>query len=571
MNHNLLTITAQPHYTISTMNRLSLLQLQFILLIICTSLLTLSSSTKHTFTTKNDPRHIIGPIGIPFGFLNGGVYNVTVFDFELTLGRKSKHSENQGQSTLKYVEAGFLLKRFDSESEFSKYHETIMEQPSICVFESHRSEDYVSVDASNIDDDMLEEDDKFEVVYDNHHDNMNHHTSNVKTGGVFLSMNQPENSWKPHKATVTYSFTNKEDEGLYFLIYQLCPRDNQQKMGSNYVHSSFELDLHFKNYDNYGNPSYLTAGEMKLPAMYLYFSMSYALCFFLWAMNIRNIRSGKEAIWAPKDGNSATSRPSVHAIHHLMTILLAMKTVTVLFESIRYHQIKIHGHAAFISAVYFVSFVKGIFMFTVILLIGSGWSLVKTSLGDKEKKLIWIVLVLQVIDNIAVAVLSQETLGERTYEDWKGLLHFVDILCCCAILVPIVWQVNSLESIVESDTSNATGEEDENKSSSVITNVESEAPPTAHAAHTLTKLKQFQRFYVLVVAYIYFTRIIVYLFANFLGYKSTWLQYLATELGTLVFYAIVGVLFKPEEDNPYLQVSEDTKRPTETEIEFTST
>ena len=37
-----------------------------------------------------------------------------------------------------------------------------------------------------------------------------------------------------------------------------------------------------------------------------------------------------------------------------------------------------------------------------------------------------------------------------------------------------------------------------------------------------------------------------YLFANFLGYKLTWLRYLATELATLVFYAIVGVLFRPQ-------------------------
>jgi hypothetical protein len=73
----------------------------------------------------------------------------------------------------------------------------------------------------------------------------------------------------------------------------------------------------------------------------------------------------------------------------------------------------------------------------VILLIGSGWSLIKPVLGDKEKKIIWVVLVLQVIDNIAVAVLAQEAEGEKLYDDWSALLHLVDILCCCAILIPI--------------------------------------------------------------------------------------------------------------------------------------
>ena len=380
--------------------------LTIFMFIVLLSLVVQIEGTRHTFTTKNEDRHLIGPIGIPFGFLSGGVYNITVFDFQLSMAmdKKKKSTETDSSDPLKFVEAGFILKRFNSESDFSKYHETILESPNLCIFESHRSNDYVSTDPSNMDDDLLEEDDAFEVAYDGEEGGADHHTNNVGTSGVYLSMNQPERSWKPHTATITYSFTHKQDEGLYFLIYQLCPRDNVKKMGAGYVRSSFELDLHFKNFDTYGNPSYLTAGEMKLPGMYLYFSISYALCFLLWSMNIRNIRLGKDPIWTSRGGDA--SLPSVHAIHHLMTILLGMKTVAIFFEALRYHFIKIHGHAELVSAVYFtMNFVKGVFMFTVILLIGSGWSIVKTSLGDREKKLIWFVLVLQVIDNIAVAVL----------------------------------------------------------------------------------------------------------------------------------------------------------------------
>ena len=293
-----------------------------------------------------------------------------------------------------------------------------------------------------------------------------------------------------------------------------------------------------------------------LPLMYIYFSFSYALLFFFWASNIRNIRLGRDHnIWASREGEM--SRPVVYAIHHLMTLLLGLKTITVFFEAMRYYFIRIHGHAEFLSTVYYgMSFVKGIFMFTVILLIGSGWSLIKPVLGDNEKKIIWAVLVLQVIDNIAVAVLSQETEGEKLYDDWSAVLHFVDILCCTAILVPIVWQVNSLEAIVQSKTGSPGNEVsgDESKPS-VITDIESEVPASAETARTLQKLKQFQRFYMLVVAYIYFTRIVVYLFATMLGYRLTWLQYFVTELGTLVFYSVVGILFRPMVDNPYLEVS----------------
>ena len=77
-------------------------------------------------------------------------------------------------------------------------------------------------------------------------------------------------------------------------------------------------------------------------------------------------------------------------------------------------------------------------LFTVILLIGSGWSFLKPFLNIKEKRLIYFVLLLQIIDNIAVVILANETEGERPYEDWSALLHLVDILCCCAVLIPIV-------------------------------------------------------------------------------------------------------------------------------------
>jgi NADH:ubiquinone oxidoreductase subunit 3 (subunit A) len=95
--------------------------------------------------------------------------------------------------------------------------------------------------------------------------------------------------------------------------------------------------------------------------------------------------------------------------------------------------------------------------------------------------------------------------------------------------------------------------------------VESEAPATAEAAKTVQKLKQFRSFYLLVVVYIYFTRIAVYLFATCLGYRQTWLRYLFCELGTLLFYCIVGFLFRPVSDNPYLKVGNGNA---DVEIEF---
>ncbi|KAL3787726.1 hypothetical protein HJC23_012152 [Cyclotella cryptica] len=520
----------------------------------------ITTATKHTFTTHSDARHLIGPIGAPFGFLSGGVYNLTVFDFELTIGKPKRHTI-AGESTheaLEHVEAGFILKRFDSESDFSKFYETVSENPTACSFESHRNKGPVN---PNADDDQLGVDDMFQVQFDNEENA----SKNVGQFGVYLSMNEPKQSWKPKTPSISHKFIS-EEEGLYFLIFQLCPRVDKKINAE--IRSSFELDLSYKNLDSFGYESYLTAGEMPLPVMFLYFSISYGLLFLLWALNIRNIRLGKEQLWKSRanDAESSGGRPVVHAIHHLMTMLLGLKAATTFFEAARYHYIRVNGHAEFWSAVYFtMSFIKGTFMFTVILLIGSGWSLVKPFLNDKEKKIIWAVLVLQVVDNIAVVILTQETEGEKLYEDWSALLHLVDILCCCAVLIPIVWQVNSLEKSVDAQQTSQSDERSHLKNES-ITGIESEVPATAEAMRSIRKLKQFRSFYLLVVVYIYFTRIVVFLIATALGFRQTWLRYFITELGTLAFYTVVGFLFRPVEDNPYLEVGRNDLA--HVEIEF---
>ena len=165
------------------------------------------------------------------------------------------------------------------------------------------------------------------------------------------------------------------------------------------------------------------------------------------------------------------------------------------------------------------------------MLIGSGWSFVKPVINDKERKVIFFVLLLQIIDNIALVVLSIETEGEQKYDDWSAVLHMVDIICCCAVLVPIVWQVNALEQSIE--------ESGENEDTS----------------RALAKLQLFRSFYMLVVGYIYFTRIVVYLVGSGLGYKHTWLQYCLTEIATLAFYVGVGMKFKPMTENTYEKVA----------------
>jgi hypothetical protein len=75
------------------------------------------------------------------------------------------------------------------------------------------------------------------------------------------------------------------------------------------------------------------------------------------------------------------------------------------------------GHAEFWSVMYYtMSFVKSVFLFTVVLLIGSGWSFIKPFLTDREKCILFVVLVMQVLNNIAIVILASESEGERVYD-----------------------------------------------------------------------------------------------------------------------------------------------------------
>jgi hypothetical protein len=222
-------------------------------------------------------------------------------------------------------------------------------------------------------------------------------------------------------------------------------------------------------------------------------------------------------------------------------------------------------------------------------LIGSGWSFVKPFVTDREKKTIIGVLVLQVVNNIAIVFLTQETEGEIAFDRWTAILHLVDILCCSAVLMPVVWQVNQLEKNMEQnqhkgkeDTEDIGSEEEsfingqfDDEDDHIPENeIESRSNDDDDDENSVTiipdermasKLKLFRSFYILVIAYIYMTRIVVYLFAATLNYKHTWIPILVVELTTILFYMAVGYLFRPVSEKTYSHVG---KRKPKAQIEM---
>ncbi len=50
-------------------------------------------------------------------------------------------------------------------------------------------------------------------------------------------------------------------------------------------------------------------------------------------------------------------------------------------------------------------------------------------------------LVLQVLANVAYIIIESTEEGSSEYYLWKEILFLVDLICCGAILFPVVWSV----------------------------------------------------------------------------------------------------------------------------------
>lgn len=98
--------------------------------------------------------------------------------------------------------------------------------------------------------------------------------------------------------------------------------------------------------------------------------------------------------------------------------------------------------------------------------------------------MVWYIVICQVLANVAEIIIEESEEGDIEYKTWRDVFILVDLLCCGAIIFPVVWSIKHVEEAAHID---------------------------GKAAINLRKLKLFKHFYIMIFSYIYFTRIIVYL------------------------------------------------------------
>uniref|UniRef100_A0A5F8AKL9 G protein-coupled receptor 108 n=1 Tax=Macaca mulatta TaxID=9544 RepID=A0A5F8AKL9_MACMU len=184
------------------------------------------------------------------------------------------------------------------------------------------------------------------------------------------------------------------------------------------------------------NPDgFLSAAEMPLFKLYLVMSACFLAAGIFWVSVLcRNMYS-------------------VFKIHWLMAALAFTKSISLLFHSINYYFINSQGHPIEGLAVmhYITRLLKGALLFITIALIGSGWAFIKCVLSDKEKKVFGIVISMQVLANVAYIVIESREEGASDYVLWKEILFLVDLICCGAILFPVVWSIRHLQDASGTD------------------------------------------------------------------------------------------------------------------------
>ena len=304
-----------------------------------------------------------------------------------------------------------------------------------------------------------------------------------------------------HQYSFSFSIflTKNKQAGLYSLTFHNCD------MSSNGI--GLSVSMIEKNKD-----SFLSVGEMPFPNMYYSLFVFTLLFSIIWLIIL------------------CRSKENVFKVHYLMLVLMFIKAISLLFHGINYHFIDVHGEKeeTFAILFYIIYLTKGILMFVTIVLIGTGWTFIKHILSENEKKIFVIIIPLQILTNVAHIIMFETEESQANYNVWYKIFMFVDFVCCVAIMLPVFWSIRHLQQASSVD---------------------------GKAAINLEKLKIFRHFYMMVVFYIYFTRIIVLMLTYTIPFRYTWLSEFLVELATIFFFILTGFKFRPASNNPYLRVS----------------
>ncbi|KAK8687470.1 hypothetical protein V6N13_086285 [Hibiscus sabdariffa] len=261
---------------------------------------------------------------------------------------------------------------------------------------------------------------------------------------------------------------------------------------------------------------YLSAGETILPVVYFLSSLVYFTLAGIWIYVLYK------------------RRLTCSLIHFFMLSFVILKAFNLVFEAENKHYIKRTGRSRDYDILFYISsFLKRVMLYTLVVLIGAGWSHLKPYLQDKEKKVLKMVIPLQVVTHIALVFIEEMPLPIPFKPTWKTVSSLVQLICYCAVSLKTFRSIWILDEAARTDEK---------------------------AAMKLMKLTAFILYYVTVICYIYLTdHDVVYALERNTCYEYPWIGVVVGELATVAFCVFSGYKFKPAAHDPYSVMDDEEK------------
>ena len=225
------------------------------------------------------------------------------------------------------------------------------------------------------------------------------------------------------------------EPGLYALFFYNCKKYINETGGDGTklgptppnVPVSFHVDVTQYNLNEKGEVSHVSYGKRFLTEMYMGFTALFLVLLGLW---------GRELV---------VQKGRTHSIHHLMTVLLVFKILSLFCETGKEYMHRETGRPSPWSYFYYVFLtLRGIMLFTIIMLIGTGWSFVRPYLNERDKKLVAFVLPLQILIHCVIFYIEGSSEGDAGYATMRNVLLFLDIVCCLVVVLPTIWNIKQV-------------------------------------------------------------------------------------------------------------------------------
>ncbi|KAF8962813.1 hypothetical protein BGZ46_001098 [Entomortierella lignicola] len=303
-----------------------------------------------------------------------------------------------------------------------------------------------------------------------------------------------------HKAFTYHHQVLPGEEEMWNMLFVNCPQSI--------------VSYRLKTTEVNPNNNYLSAGDIPLPKVYIGSAIAYFAASGLWLSML--LKKDTKVFWP----------------HKLIFVLAVMIGIQKTFQAIKVHYMGTGVDAEGWTVMFYIfAFLKGSLSVLIITLIASGWMFIKPFLSQKDKKIILVIIPLQILSNVASTISNETAIGSANWSFWTQVFPMVDLISCIVILGVIIQTQRHLSEAAEAE-----GKVAENK----------------------TKYKLWGSFYLVTVVYIYLTRIMVEFLRVALPYQYVqWLVELLNEAITLGFYATIGWKFRPYANNPYTLIDED--------------